>query len=74
MNPTRFDPDRLARMRARTADALTELDELRSHDPAAASAMRAIRLTRFTLEWFWVPALDDLLAAQRRQPVSRQGG
>ena len=62
MNPSRLDPEPLAQLRARAAGALDELAHLRSHDPAAATAMRAVRLTRHTLEWFWIPALDDLLS------------
>ncbi len=40
---------------ARVHDAIAELDELRSSDPAARSAMHAIKLTRLTLECFWAP-------------------
>lgn len=65
MTAGRIDPVSLAELRARTADALDELSELRSHDPAAAGATRAVRLTRHTLEWFWIPALDDLLSTRR---------
>ena len=59
MIAVRFDPALLAELRARTVDALDELGDLRSHDPAAARAMRDLRLTRHTLESFWIPALDD---------------
>jgi hypothetical protein len=69
MTAGRFDPVSLAELRARTADALDELRELRSHDPAAAGAMRALRLTRHTLEWFWIPALDELGSTARTEPV-----
>ena len=62
MTPSRFNPVLLDQLRGRTADALFQLGELRSHDPSAATAMRALRLTRHTLEWFWIPALDDLLS------------
>lgn len=55
------EPSPLALLRDRTAEALTDLGELRSHDPAAARALRAIRLTRHTLEHFWLPAIDRLL-------------
>ena len=67
MTTSRFDPVLLAQLRARAADALDELGELRSHDPAAAGAMRALRLTRHTLEWFWIPALDDLLSSSNER-------
>lgn len=62
--------DSVGQLRARAGDALGELDELielQRHDPAAASAMRAVRLTRHTLESFWIPALDHDLAVV--QPV-----
>ena len=61
---------RLARLRARTDDAVGELDDLAGlhrHEPAAAAAMCAVRLTRQTLESFWIPALDHDLAIG--QPV-----
>ena len=64
MNPNPFDPAGLAELRALTSDAVDELDDLGSHEPAAAAAMRAIRLTRYTLESFWIPTLDELLASQ----------
>lgn len=51
-------PAQLAALRARTVVALGQLAELGSDDPAAGSAMRAVRLTCHTLEWFWLPALD----------------
>ena len=35
------------------ADAIAELAELHSSDPAARSALHAVALTRFTLESFW---------------------
>ena len=38
---------------ARVEDAIAELDELRSSDPAARSAVHAIKLTQLTLESFW---------------------
>lgn len=63
MNPS----DSLAQLRARTGDALRQLDELaelQRCEPAAAAAMRAVRLTRHTLESFWIPALDNDLAGE----------
>ncbi len=59
-----------ARLRTRTHDAIAQLAELRSDDPAAEAAMRAVRLCRHTLECFWLPALDDLLETSH-QPVDR---
>ena len=62
----------LAELRARTDDALRELDELaaqRHHEPAADAAMRAVRLTLHTLESFWIPALDHDLNVEPVEPV-----
>jgi hypothetical protein len=41
--------------------AIADLVRLRSSDPAARHAMHAIRLTRLTLEEFWIdePTADD---------------
>jgi hypothetical protein len=47
-----------AGLHARTVDALDELRRLQCHDPAAAHAMRVVRLTARTLADFWLPALD----------------
>lgn len=56
------DHDRVAVLRARTDDAISDLASLRSTDPAATGALQAVRLTAHTLRSFWVPALDELLA------------
>lgn len=64
MTPHVADSSPLPRLRRRTCDAIGELSRLHSHDPEAASAMRAVRLSRYTLELFWLPALDDLLNAR----------
>ena len=37
------------------ADAIAELRELRSSDPAARAAVHAIKLTQLTLETLWSP-------------------
>ena len=52
--------DRPGVLRARAADALDQLREVRCNDPAAAMAMRVVRLTTYTVEHFWIPALDRL--------------
>lgn len=39
----------------RVADAIAELAELHSPDPAARAALHAVALTRLTLESFWTP-------------------
>ena len=64
----------LAQLRARTGDALAELEELielQRHDPAAHGAMRAVRLTRHTLESFWIPAIDYDLEANLSPEVAQ---
>lgn len=47
--------------RIEVADAIADLAELSSNDPAARHAVHAIRLTRLTLESFWLdaPRSDD---------------
>lgn len=59
-------PDGAASLIARTHDALDELASIHDHDPAAAGAMRAIRLTEYTLDRFWLPALDRIAGADER--------
>lgn len=56
-----MSPEPLAVLRARTEDALAELDELEIADPAATEAVHALRLTAHTLRAFWVPVLDEAL-------------
>ena len=70
MNPS----DSLAQLRARTGDALCELEELtelQRHDAAAHGAMRVVRLTLYTLESFWIPALDHDVEAERSREVTQ---
>jgi hypothetical protein len=74
MNHDHSDREHIARLRARTSDALGELDEFRSNDPCAATALRAVRLTRYTLACFWIPTLDDLLSAQRAKHSGGEPG
>ena len=56
-------PEAAASLAARAHDALDELESLHDGDPAAAAAMRAIRLTEYTLDRFWLPALDRVAHA-----------
>jgi len=51
--PEAVEADEACCERARVRAAISELDELRSSDPAARSAHHAIELTRLTLECFW---------------------
>lgn len=49
----------------RVAEAIGDLRELRSTDPAARSAIHAVQLARLTLECFWCrsePQPDDSAA------------
>lgn len=41
----------------RTTEAIEELRSIRSDDPAAAEALRAVKLTRRNLEDIWMPAI-----------------
>lgn len=66
--------ERIAVVRARTHDAIVDLEAVRSNDPAAAEAIQAVRLTTHTLRSFWVPALDDVLDRHRRgDPTPNDG-
>ena len=47
---------------ARTADAITELRQIRCADPAAEDALDAVRLAIHTLEQWWLPELERLVA------------
>jgi hypothetical protein len=55
--PTGYQPERVDALRLQTIRAIDELGRLRSSDPAAADAMRAIHLTRRTLEEHWMPLI-----------------
>lgn len=72
MTPHGADSSPLPQLRRRTCEAIGELARLHSRDPEAASAMRAVRLSRYTLELFWLPALDELLNAPLERNESGQ--
>jgi hypothetical protein len=55
-----YEPARVHELARRTSEAIEVLRRVRSTDPAAAEAMRAIRLTRGNLEDHWMPALRDI--------------
>jgi hypothetical protein len=55
-----YDPARIHQLSQHTRVALHALEALASDDPAAADAMRAVRLTRRNLEDHWMPALRDI--------------
>ncbi|HWM20473.1 MAG TPA: hypothetical protein VNO51_12355 [Ilumatobacteraceae bacterium] len=55
-----YDPARVEILHRRTREALVALDAIRSEDPAAADAMRAIALARDTLERGWLPFIGAI--------------
>lgn len=58
------DRDRAVALRPQLVAAIDELTGIRSTDPAAATAMHAVRLAESTLAERWLPALDRVLADQ----------
>lgn len=52
--------DDISTLHAQVADALIDLADLPADDPAADHARHAARLTRHTLECFWLPTLEQL--------------
>jgi hypothetical protein len=52
-----YEPGRVIQLSRRTVQAIDALAGLASTDPAAAEAMRVVRLTRRNLEDQWMPAL-----------------
>lgn len=59
-------PASAASISARAHDALDELRSLHDSDPAARSAMLAIRLTERTLADFWIPPLGRRIDTAER--------
>jgi len=55
-----YDPARVGDLSRRTAEAIEVLARIGSDDPAAADAMRIVRLTRRNLQDQWMPALRDI--------------
>jgi hypothetical protein len=58
--PIGFDPDGVRALGRRTDEAIRGLDAIRSSDPAAAHAMRVLRLTRQTLADHWMPLIRTI--------------
>ncbi len=52
-----YDPQRVRALSHRTTDAINGLHSIHSDDPAAAAALRTVRLTRRNLEDHWMPTL-----------------
>ncbi|HSP27298.1 MAG TPA: hypothetical protein VLN74_02030, partial [Ilumatobacteraceae bacterium] len=55
-----YEPARVHQLARRTAEAIDELTRIVSNDPAAAEAIRTVRLTRSNLEAQWMPALREI--------------
>ena len=58
---TAYDPQRVRELSHRTIDAIEGLRSIHSDDPAAAEALRTIRLTRRNLEDLWMPAIVEII-------------
>ncbi|MGB0112561.1 MAG: hypothetical protein WBP59_05030 [Ilumatobacteraceae bacterium] len=59
-----YDPDRVRRLGRLTLAAIDECARIRSTDPAATDALRAIALTRRNLEDLWMPAVRAIEQSQ----------
>ncbi len=57
---TGYDIERVRALAHRTAEAIDHLRSIRSDDPAAAEAMRTLRLARRNLEDLWMPTLRQI--------------
>ena len=55
-----YDPARVEVLHHRTLAAVAALSEIRSDDPAAADAMRAVARARDTLERGWMPFIEAI--------------
>jgi hypothetical protein len=55
-----YVPSRVHQLSRRTLEAIDALGAMTSSDPAAADALRTVRLTRRNLEDHWMPALRDI--------------
>ncbi len=55
-----YEPGRVHQLLRHTLESIDQLDGISSTDPAAADALRTVRLTRANLEDHWMPALRDI--------------
>jgi hypothetical protein len=55
-----YDPARVETLHLRTREAVAALAEIRSRDPAAADAIRAVARARDTLEHGWIPFIEAI--------------
>ena len=63
-----YDPGHVHALVRHTLESIDRLDALASADPAAADALRTVRLTRANLEDHWMPALRDI---EQSAPMAR---
>lgn len=64
-----YEPNRLATLDGKAADAATSLRAISSTDPAASEAIAAIRRLQSILEFSWTPAIRSI-----RQSTALSGG
>lgn len=55
-----YDPARIRTLGRRTSDSIRALDAISSSDPAAADAMRVVRLIRQNLGDLWMPLIREI--------------
>jgi len=55
-----YDPARIRALGRRTSDSIRALDAIHSTDPAAADAMRVVRLIRQNLSDQWMPLIREI--------------
>lgn len=60
VNSIGYDPARIVLLRSRVRESIAALRSIRSADPAAATALRVVRLLRQNLEDSWLPLVDAL--------------
>ena len=61
---TAYDPARIRELSTRTVAAIDALSVIGSNDPAAADAIRTVRLLRRNLEDLWMPLLRQIEASR----------
>ena len=70
---TAYDPRRVRSLAHRTAEAIDRLREIRSDDPAAADAIRTVRLAQRNLEDLWMPTLRQIGRSEAMVSWARSG-
>ena len=60
-----YDRERVDDLWRHTRRAVDDLAAIRSDDPLAADALRAVRLAQLHLESDWLPLLDRVRASTR---------